>query len=125
MIWLSKKQVLLVYRQLAQATGGSVGIRDENLLDSALAQPLQTFGDADLYPSVTEKAVRLGFGLMMNHAFLDGNKRIGTHTMLLTLKLNGIALSYTQDELIEIILQTASGEKDYEALLAWVNRHTV
>ena len=125
MIWLSKDQVLLIYRQLMKATGGSAGIRDDNLLDSAIGQPMQTFGDSDLYPSITEKAVRLGFGIIMNHPFVDGNKRIGAHAMLLTLKLNGIELTYTQDELIDIILHVASGQKDYAALLEWVNRHTI
>lgn len=125
MIWLSKDQVLLIYRQLMKATGGSAGIRDDNLLDSAIGQPMQTFGDSDLYPSITEKAVRLGFGIIMNHPFVDGNKRIGAHAMLLTLKLNGIESTYTQDELIDIILHVASGQKDYAALLEWANRHTI
>ena len=125
MIWLSKDQVLLIYRQLMKATGGSAGIRDDNLLDSAIGQPMQTFGDSDLYPSITEKAVRLGFGIIMNHPFVDGNKRIGAHAMLLTFKLNGIESTYTQDELIDIILHVASGQKDYAALLEWANRHTI
>lgn len=98
-------------------------MRDEGLLESALNAPFQSFGDTSAYPSLQQKAARLCYGLVKNHPFIDGNKRIGAHVMLVFLALNGIELSYTQQELVNIILQVAAGEKSYEALLAWVLAH--
>ena len=98
-------------------------MRDEGLLESALNAPFQSFGDTSAYPSLQQKAARLCYGLVKNHPFIDGNKRIGAHVMLVFLALNGIELSYTQQELVNIILQVAAGEKSYETLLAWVLAH--
>ena len=120
---LSKTQILLLHTALIRQTGGLDGIRDEGLLDSALNAPFQTFAEQDLYPTILEKAVRLGFGLICNHPFLDGNKRIGTHTMLTFLGINQLFLNYTDDELISIILQVASGTLDYNGLLDWMKAH--
>lgn len=120
---LSKRQVLLLHEQLIAETGGSSGIRDEGLLESALSAPFQGFGGMDAYPSIQQKAARLGYGLVMNHPFVDGNKRIGAHTMLVFLALNGITLTYTQQELADIILQVASGQADYNALFHWLIFH--
>lgn len=117
---LTKDQIVLLHAQLIKETGGTEGIRDEGLLDSALLNPFQSFDGKELYPSVSEKGARLGFGLIQNHAFLDGNKRIGAHAMLVFLALNGYVFSYTQKELTEIILSVASGEKDYDDLLLWL-----
>ena len=122
---LSKKQIILLHEQLIRETGGAAGIRDEGLLEAALFAPLQTFGDEELFPTVYEKAARLGFGLIRNHAFVDGNKRIGAHSMLVFLAINGIETEYTQKELSDIILQIASGEKDYSDLLLWIKTHTI
>lgn len=93
MIRLSKPQILLLHDQLLEATGGSSGLRDEGMLDSALNAPFQTFGGEDVYPSIQQKAARLCFGLVKNHSFVDGNKRIGAHAMLVFLVLNGIEWS--------------------------------
>jgi death-on-curing protein len=82
MISLTREQVILLHAQLIQETGGSEGIRDEGLLDSALHAPFQSYADVDTFPSIQQKAARLGFGLVKNHAFIDGNKRISTHAML-------------------------------------------
>ena len=90
MIRLSKTQILLLHEQLIAETGGSSGLRDEGMLDSALNAPFQTFGGEDVYPSLQQKAARLCFGLVKNHPFLDGNKRIGAHVMLVFLALNGV-----------------------------------
>lgn len=120
---ISKRQVLLLHQHLVDETGGSSGLRDEGLLESALNAPFQSFGDTSAYPSLQQKAARLCYGLVKNHPFIDGNKRIGAHVMLVFLALNGIELSYTQQELVNIILQVAAGEKSYEALLAWVLAH--
>ena len=99
------------------------GIRDQGLLDSALNTPFVTFGGRYLYPSLQAKAAQLGFGLVSNHPFVDGNKRTGAHAMLVFLAVNGLELSYTQQELADIILQVAAGEKGYEDLLAWLLSH--
>ena len=123
MIILTKKQVLHMHSQLIEQFGGEAGIRDEALLDSALQSPFQTFDGEDLFPSVQAKAARLGYGLIKNHCMIDGNKRIGAHSMLVLLALNGIELKYTQKELYEMILEVASGEKEYDDLLEWVLEH--
>ena len=109
MIILSKEQILKIHTSLIQATGGRDGIRDEGMLDLALNNPFQSFGGKELYPSVQAKAARLCFCLVKNHAMLDGNKRLGTHVMLVFLALNGYELSYSQKELSDIILALASG----------------
>ena len=120
---LSKKQILMLHTQLIQQTGGSEGVRDYNLLDSALETPFQSFGGDELYPTIQAKAARLGYGLIKNHCMIDGNKRIGTHAMLVFLALNGIELKYMQKELYETILDVAAGRIEYEDLLQWVLDH--
>lgn len=98
MIILSKEQVLKLHASLIKATGGSDGIRDEGMLDLALNNPFQSFDGKELYPSIQAKAAWLCFGLVRNHAMLDGNKRLGTHVMLVFLALNGYELYYSQKE---------------------------
>lgn len=120
---LAKRQVLLLHEQLLQEFGGTAGIRDDGLLESALAAPFQTFGGQSLYPSVQAKAAQLGFGLVCNHPFVDGNKRIGAHVMLVFLALNGIELSYTQQELIDIIFVVAADRANNTDLLQWIIQH--
>ncbi len=122
---LSKRQILLIHEQLIRETGGSQGLRDEGLLESALAAPFQSFDGEDAFPSIYQKAARLGYGLIKNHPFVDGNKRIGTHIMLVFLALNDILLAYTQEELTQIILAIAASEKKYEDLLKWLLEHTL
>jgi len=117
---LTREQILVLHRKLIEAHGGSGGIRDEGLLDSALSAPFQTFDGKSMLPTIQQKAVRLGFGLIMNHPFVDGNKRIGAHVMLTMLAMNGIELEYTQKELYEIILKVAVNEASFEELLGWV-----
>ena len=125
MIRLTKSQVLLIHDQLIAETGGSSGLRDEGILDSALSAPFQTFGGEDVYPSLQQKAARLCFGLVKNHPFVDGNKRIGAHVMLVFLALNGVELQHSQTELSDIILQLAAGEINAEHLLRWILPHQV
>ncbi len=120
---LSKQQVLKLHEMLIAQSGGSPEIRDERLLESALNAPFQSFGDTDLYPSLLEKAARLGYGLIKNHPFVDGNKRIGTHTMLVFLAINHAELAYTDEELISLILGIAAGEYDDKYLLIWLQNH--
>ena len=123
MIVLSKQQIIAMHHTLVVETGGLDGLRDEGLLDSAIAAPFQTFDSTELFQSIQEKAARLACGLVQNHPFLDGNKRIAAHTMLVFLALNGISLFYTQDELASVFLKTAAGEVDYDDLLQWVIDH--
>lgn len=123
MIRLTKEQVLCLHTELIRETGGSDGLRDEGMLDSALAAPFQSFDGYTLYPSLQQKAARLGCGLVENHPFIDGNKRIGAHTMLVFLALNGIELAYTQKELSDIFLAVAAGTSGFPALLQWVLDH--
>ena len=125
MIRLSKPQILLLHEQLIAETGGSSGLRDEGMLDSALNAPFQTFGGEDVYPSLQQKAARLCFGLVKNHPFVDGNKRIGAHVMLVFLAINGIELRHTQTELSDIILQLAAGTIHSSDLLDWIITHQI
>ena len=120
---LSKNQVTALHSALIREFGGIDGIRDEGLLESALAAPFQTFGGEPVYPSLQAKAAQLGFGLIRNHPFVDGNKRIGAHTMLVFLAVNGIELRYEQQELIDIVLSVASGQIDRQGLLQWILDH--
>ena len=126
MITLTKEQVLLLHKAIYDRYGGSFGVRDEGLLDSALEAPFQTFGGQDLYPGDMDKIVRFGYGLIGNHPFHDGNKRIGALALLTLLELNGYLINATDKELSDVIYAVASGSdgKTYEDLLSWVNAHT-
>ena len=123
MILLSKEQVLMLHEHLIKNTGGSEGIRNEGMLDSALSNPFQSFGGIELYPSIHAKAAQLCFGLVKNHPMIDGNKRLGVHVMLVFLALNGYELTYTQQELSDMILALASGEIGTEAIMQWIIGH--
>ncbi|MGM9937240.1 MAG: type II toxin-antitoxin system death-on-curing family toxin [Candidatus Ornithomonoglobus sp.] len=122
---LTKQQVLLLHSQLIDSFGGSDSVRDAALLDSAINTPFQTYGGKELYPTLLDKAARLCFGLVRNHPFVDGNKRIGTHAMLVFLAINNIELEYTDDELINLILSVASGIKNDTHILQWIQQHIV
>ncbi|MBO5318899.1 MAG: type II toxin-antitoxin system death-on-curing family toxin [Ruminococcus sp.] len=123
MIQLTKQQVILLHREIIAESGGSPEIRDEGLLDSALNAPFQTFSGTELYPTILEKAARLGYSLIKNHAFVDGNKRIGAHTMLVFLALNHIEIEYEDNDFTQLILGIAAGEISAEQLLAWLQSH--
>ena len=123
MIKFSKEKVLLLHKLLAEATGGSIGIRDEGLLDSALESAFSGFGNREFYPTKEEKGARLGYCLITNHAFVDGNKRIGIYVMLSFLEMNGIRIQCTDEEIVDIGLSLADGRMTYEELLRWVIDH--
>lgn len=125
MIQLTKQQVILLHKEIIAESGGSPEIRDEGLLDSALNTPFQTFSGTELYPTILEKATRLGYSLIKNHAFVDGNKRIGAHTMLVFLALNNIEVEYEDNDFTQLILGVAAGEISAEQLLAWLQAHVV
>jgi death-on-curing protein len=125
MIKFEREQVLLLQRTIIERTGGSDGVRDYNLLDSAINSAYQTFGGNDLYATVLEKGARLGYSLVSNHAFVDGNKRIGVLVMLTFLKINGVKLSLTDLDVIDIGLSLADGSMDYEKLVKRLEKHCV
>ena len=124
MIKFSKEKVLLLHKLIAEETGGSVGVRDEALLESALESAFSGFGDKEFYPTKEEKATRLGYTLISNHAFVDGNKRIGVYIMLTFLEVNGIHVDCTNEELANVGISVADGSMSYESLLDWVRAHT-
>ena len=123
MIKFSKEKVLLLHRIIAESTGGSIGVRDESLLESALESAFSSFDGTDFYPSKEEKGARLGYCRISNHAFVDGNKRIGVYVMLTFLEVNGIRLSYTDEDIVNVGLSVADGSMSYEELLGWVIEH--
>ena len=125
MIKFSKERVLLLHRLLVEQTGGEQGIRDLGLLESALEACYATFDGKELFPTKEEKAARLCAGLVSNHAFVDGNKRIGIYVLMSFLEVNGISIEATDDELVKIGFALAQGDVQYEDLLVWIREHKV
>ena len=123
MRWLSLAEVLELHRVLIQQSGGPSGIRDLRLLESALRQPLQTFGGNDLYPEFIDKVACLGFSLIQNHPFVDGNKRIGHAAMEVVMVLNGLELRADVDGSEAVVLAVASGTMDCSGLALWLQAH--
>lgn len=124
MTFPNKKRILKLHSDLIKKFGGLDGIRDENLFESAIENPFQTFGGKDLYPTLIEKAARLGYGLIKDHPFFDGNKRIGTHAMLVFLEINKIKVNYNDEDFIKIIYGVADNSVTYEDFLNWLEVHT-
>ena len=120
MIKFSEEKVLLLHKLISEETGGDPNIRDIALLNSALESAFATFGGEDLYPTKQEKGARLGFSLIANHAFVDGNKRIGMFVLLTFLEVNGVKLRPTNAEVARVGLAVAAGEMKYEELLQWI-----
>lgn len=120
MIKFDDDKVLLLHQLITQATGGSAGVRDMGLLDSALESIYATFDGVELYPTKEEKAARLGYSLISNHAFVDGNKRIGMYVMLTFLEANGIHTDVSNEEVARVGLAVASGEMKYDDVLNWI-----
>ena len=120
---LDKRQILLLHDALIKETGGANGIREEGLLESAVYAPMQTYLNQSAYPSLQQKAARLGYGIVRNHPFVDGNKRTGAHAMLVFLALNGVELDYTQEQLANIFLDVADSKIGYDELLEWILAH--
>jgi len=117
MIMLDSEQVKQLHKKLLDATGGLEGLRDEALLDSALSAAFQTFDGNDLYPSTAAKIARVAYGLVRNHPFVDGNKRIGTYVMIVLLELNHIEAEFTDDDIIRVGLALADGTMSEKQLL--------
>ncbi len=123
MIFFELKQIIKLHSSLISKTGGMDGVRDENLLDSAIKSPFQTFDGKELYPDLYDKASQLCYSLIENHPFADGNKRIGVHLTLLFLKLNNEELKYTQKELIDFGFSIASGKMTRDDIKVWLLKH--
>lgn len=124
MRYLTLAEVLDLHRQVIEQTKGSQAIRDLSGLTSAVAQPRTTFEGRDLYPSLEEKAGALCFSLILNHPFLDGNKRLGHAAMETFLILNGYEIHASIDEQEAIILEVAAGKCSREKLVEWIRAHT-
>ncbi len=122
MIRFSKEKVLLLHQLIAQETGGSVGVKDMGLLESALANAYATFDGQELYKTKEEKAAALGFSLISNHAFVDGNKRIGVYVMLTFLEAEGIKLACENSDVVSLGLGVASGDMKYREILEWIRK---
>lgn len=118
-VYLSVAQILALHRALVSAFGGLEGVRDRGGLESAAARPAATFGGEDLYPDLPAKAAALMHSLILNHSFMDGNKRVGAAGAELFLRVNGAELDAGDDELEAVTLATAAGEVEAEALAIW------
>ena len=124
MITLTKEQIFILHKCIYDRYGGSYGLRDEGLLDSALMAPFQTFGGQDLYPEDKDKIAHMAYALIGNHPFSDGNKRIGALTLLTLLQLNGYEVKATNEELTELIYKVAQSEADDRSIRSWIEAHT-
>ena len=125
MIRFSREKVKLLHQLMAEATGGSVGVRDEGLLDSAIEGAFATFDGVELYPSKEEKAAKLGYLLISNHAFVDGNKRIGVYVLLSFLELNGIHIEAADEDVVSLGLGVADGSMEQKDILDWIHKHKI
>ena len=125
MIVLTTEEVVIMHEKLVAATGGSPGLRDIGLLESAVLGCTQTFGGEDLYPTIVEKAARMAYSLCKNHPFVDGNKRVAVTALLVILRMNNIDVQFTQQELIALGLGVADGSIKYEEIIDWINVHIV
>ena len=123
MRYLTLGEVLDLHRRIIEQSGGAVGVRELGGVESAVAQPQMTFGGEELYPTIESKATALCFSLIMNHPFVDGNKRIGHAAMETFLVMNGYEIATNIDEAEKIILTLAAGELSREELLEWVTSH--
>lgn len=122
-IWVNAEDVIAIHRRVVQTSGGLDGLRDRDGLEAAIAAPLQTFGDEELFPTDIEKIARLGYGLAANHVFIDGNKRIGAMMTQLLLQWNGYHLSLREGELAEMFISIADGTPDLQDLRLWIQNH--
>jgi death on curing protein len=125
MRYLTLAEVLELHCRIIEQSGGALGIRDIGMLESAIAQPRMTFGGDELYPNLLEKAAAIGFSIVMNHPFIDGNKRTGHATLETFLVLNGLEISADVDEQEQTILAIASGELGREGFVEWLQQNTI
>ena len=120
MIKFSRDKVLLLHKLITEETGGDPNVRDIALLESALESAFATFDGVELYPTKQEKGARIGYSLISNHAFVDGNKRIGMFIMMIFLEINGIVIRPSNEEFARVGLAVAAGKMKYADLLEWI-----
>jgi death on curing protein len=125
MRYLTLGEVLEIHAEMLQIGGGMRGIRDVGALESAIAQPQMTFGGSELYSGIVEKAAALGFSLIQNHPFIDGNKRVGHAAMETYLVLNGYEIEASVDVQEQIVLDVASGKTSRESFTQWLSESVV
>lgn len=123
-VYLSVKQLLEIHQAQIRAFGGSTGLRDRGGLEEEAARPQMTFGGEELYPDLADKAAALMHSIVMNHPFVDGNKRVGAMAAELFLAADGVDLLASDDELVETTLAVARGEVSAEALAIWMRQRT-
>lgn len=123
MRYLTLDEILVLHQWVLEQSGGASGVRDMAAVESAIAQPRMAFGGNDLYPTVAEKAAALSYSLILNHAFVDGNKRIGHAALETFLALNGFEIFASIDEAEHIVLRLAAGELSREEWTSWVQSH--
>ena len=121
---LYPKQVLYLYQQIIQQSGGSVGLRDQGLLESAIYRPQASFGGQDLYPDLFSKAAALGHSIISNHPFVDGNKRVGFEVMRLMLRLNGYDLRASVEAKFDFVTEIAKGKLTEQAIADWLKHRS-
>jgi len=124
MNYLNINQVLAIHSEVIEQAGGSRGIRDIGLLDSAVARPQATFGGKDLYSDIFSKAACLGHSLIRNHPFVDGNKRTGYMSMRLFLNINGYDIKAPEDEKYKFVIEIAKKERDEKSMAEWLKKYS-
>ncbi len=125
MKYLYPKQLLYLYQRIIEESGGTVGLRDEGLFESAVYRPQASFGGRDLYPDLFSKAAALGHSLIANHPFVDGNKRLGFEAMRLMLRLNGHDLRASTEAKFDVVIAIASGKLKEHGIAEWLKTHAV
>ncbi len=122
---LTLEQVLKLHRRVIEQSGGAMGVRNQEGLESALAQPRMSYADQELYPTLIEKVAALGFSLINNHPFVDGNKRIGHAALEVTLLMNGYEIHADVDSQEAVILAVAASKMNRQDFLEWLQEHVV
>jgi len=121
--YLYPKQLLYLYQEVMKRSGGTVGLRDHGLLESAVYRPQASFGGQDLYPDLLSKAAALGHSIISNHPFVDGNKRVGFEAIRLMLRLNGYDVHASKDAMFDVVIDMAAGTLTEQAIADWLKRH--
>ena len=124
MNYLYPKQILYLYQRISRQSGGSVGLRDEGLLESAVYRPQASFGGQDLYPDLFSKTAALGHSIISNHPFVDGNKRVGFEAMRLMLRVNGADIHASLEAKYDFVMEIAKGKLSEQAIADWLKRHS-
>ena len=122
---ISKETILRLHELSIIQYGGSLGLRDEGLMESALARPYQTFGGEDLYPSAYEKAAAIAESVIINHPFIDGNKRTGFLAMLALLEEDNITIMLPNEDIYSFVIKVSTGEISFEQIVDWLKNNTV